>query len=294
MLPAISHRYSVVNGVRLHYAEAGSGKLMLFLHGFPEFWYAWRAQLEAFGTDHHAVAPDMRGYNLSDKPDGVAAYRVKPLVEDLRQLALSFGSDKFVLVAHDWGGAIAWTFALAHPAMLEKLVIINAPHPAVFARELAANPEQQRASQYMNFFRQEKAERVLSENGYERLLRMTLDTWGGGGADAATRAAYLEAWSREGALTGMLNYYRATPLHPPAGDDPGAGQLAIEPKDFMVRVPTLVIWGERDTALLPGNLQGLEQCVPDLTLRRIPEGSHWVIHERTSEVNGLIREFVSR
>jgi len=289
----ISHHYAEANSVRLHYAQAGSGRLMLFLHGFPEFWYAWRAQLEEFGLDHLAVAPDLRGYNLSDRPQDVKAYRAKVLVEDVRRLAGQLTSERFVLVGHDWGGALAWSFAAAHPGLLERLVIVNAPHPVPFARDLAHDQAQQQASRYMNLFRDPKAERVLSENGYARLLRMMSSEWGHAGFGDADRDAYVAAWSQPGALTAMLNYYRASPLYPPEGEDPGAARLELDPAQFRVNVPTLVIWGERDGALLAGNLRGLEQCVPDLRIERIPEGSHWVIHERPAEVNALIRAFVS-
>src|SRR5579862_3479893 len=129
----VKHEYAVVNGIRMHYVTAGSGPLILFAHGFPEFWYEWHRQLDEFGRDHHAVAPDLRGYNLTDKPQDVEHYRVKHLIQDLRALADHLGSPKFTLVAHDWGGAVAWAFALAHPELLEKLVIINAPHPGIFA-----------------------------------------------------------------------------------------------------------------------------------------------------------------
>jgi pimeloyl-ACP methyl ester carboxylesterase len=290
----ISHHATQANGIRLHYAQAGAGALMLFLHGFPEFWYAWRRQLEEFGRDHLAVAPDLRGYNLSDRPPEVKAYRANVLIEDVRQLAAQLTDQPFILVAHDWGGALAWTFAIAHPERLKALVIINAPHPVPFARDLAADPAQQQASRYMNLFRDPKAERVLSENNHARLLRMMSSEWGHAGFSDADREAYVAAWSQEGALTGMLNYYRASPLYPPIGDDPGAGRVRLDPTQFMVQVPTLVIWGERDGALLPGNLRGLEAYVPDLTVKRIPEGSHWVINERPDEVNALIRAFLSR
>jgi pimeloyl-ACP methyl ester carboxylesterase len=292
-LAAIRHDYASVNGVRLHYAYAGEGPLILFLHGFPEFWYCWKKQLEDFGRDHHAVAPDMRGFNLSDRPADVKQYKARILIEDIRQLAAHLGHDKFVLVAHDWGGAVAWGYAMAHPQTLSKLVIVNSPHPVTFARELAHNPAQQDASQYMNLFRTDKAERVLSENGYERLAKMTLEGWGRGAIDPAERATYVEAWSQPGALTGSLNYYRASPLYPPIGDDPGARALRLAPADFMVRVPTLVIWGMRDQALLPGNLDGLQECVPDLRIERLPEASHWVMHEEPERLNQLIREFIA-
>jgi pimeloyl-ACP methyl ester carboxylesterase len=291
-LTAIHHDYASVNGVRLHYAHAGRGPLILFLHGFPEFWYCWRKQLEDFGGDHLAVAPDLRGFNLSDRPADVKRYKARILVEDVRQLAGHFGQEKFVLVGHDWGGAVAWAYAMAHPQSLRKLVIVNSPHPVAFARELAHNRAQQDASQYMNLFRTDKAERVLSENNYERLAKMTLESWGRGSFDAAEKAAYVEAWSQPGALTGSLNYYRASPLYPPVGEDPGAKALQLDPADFMVRVPTLIVWGMRDQALLPGNLDGLETCVPDLRIERLPEATHWVMHDEPQRLNQLIREFI--
>jgi len=234
----------------------------------------------------------MRGFNLSDRPADVKQYKARILIEDIRQLAAHLGHEKFVLVAHDWGGAIAWGYAMAHPQTLSKLVIVNAPHPIAFARELAHNPAQAEASQYMNLFRTDKAERVLSENNYERLAKMTLEGWGRGAVDPAARAAYVEAWSQPGALTGGLNYYRASPLYPPIGDDPGARALHLAPADFMVRVPTLVVWGMRDAALLPGNLDGLQECVPDLRIERLAGASHWVMHEEPARLNQLIREVI--
>lgn len=159
--PAWKDGYAEVNGVRLHFVEQGQGPLILFLHGFLEFWYAWKDMLAGFGCDHHAVALDMRGYNLSFKPASIDAYRIPVILEDVRALAAKLGAAKFVLVGHDWGGVIAWAFAAQHPQMLEKLVIINAPHPTVFARELANNPEQQKASSYFNLLNSPEAEPVL-------------------------------------------------------------------------------------------------------------------------------------
>ncbi|HSD44060.1 MAG TPA: alpha/beta hydrolase [Burkholderiales bacterium] len=289
MTVAISHHYADANGIRLHYAAAGSGPLVLFLHGFPEFWYAWWAQLAEFGRDRLAVAPDQRGHNLSDKPAGVDAYKAKHLIADVRALALALGRERFALVAHDWGGAIAWSFAIAHPEMLDKLVIVNAPHPIAFARELGGNPVHQRASSYMNLFRDAKAERVMSEDKYRRLARMSVDAWNAGSDE---RRAYLEAWAQPGALSCMLNWYRASPFYPPTGNDLGAARLKLDPRDFVVRVPTLVIWGMRDDFLLPSLLDGLDECVPDLRIERIPEGTHWVIHEQPERVNALIRAFL--
>ena len=295
-MATIEFRYAALpNGITLHYAACGAGSPILFVHGFPEFWYEWKDLLADFGRDHLALAPDMRGYNLSSKPGEVEAYRTKHLVEDLRLLLDHLGARRCVMVGHDWGGAVAWSFAAMHPERLDQLIIINAPHPVIFARELRDNPAQQQASAYMNLFRSAKAERVLAEDNYLRLQRSTLDAWAanGGAATEADRAAYLAAWSQPGALTGGLNYYRASPLHPP---DSGAPTEApdLAPDAFLVRVPTLVIWGERDHALLLGNLEGLERQAQDLRVIRIPEGSHWVVHEQPARIAGLIRAFIGR
>ena len=287
----MEHVWADVNGIRLHYVTAGTGPLILFVHGFPEFWYMWRRQLDEFARDHQAVAPDMRGYNLSSKPDGVAAYEVRHLVEDLRALADHLGHRRFVLVGHDWGGVAAWAFAIAPPDRLERLVIVNAPHPGVFAREIRENPAQQEASRYMLTFRSGGAEALLAENGYARLIQMFRHDLGERFTEAV-RAAYVEAWSQPGALTGGLNYYRAAGVGPPAADGAPARSFGGDPSRLTVRVPTLVIWGERDRALLTGNLDGLERFVPDLGVRRVPHGSHWVVHEEPDLVNQAIRDFL--
>jgi pimeloyl-ACP methyl ester carboxylesterase len=304
------HREASVNGVKLHYVTAGRGKLVLFLHGFPEFWYAWRAQLEELGRDHHAVAVDLRGYNLSSKPAEVEQYRLPHLVEDVRALAAHLKAKRLVLVGHDWGGVIAWVFAMQHPKLVEKLVIINAPHPLIFQRELQENTAQQQASQYMNFFRSAGAETAISANNYAAFVEGILgEGLKKGYFTEEDRTAYIAAWSQPGALTGGLNYYRAAAVGPPvpAADpaaSPGGEATAKEPGPVAgeelrrlpaggnVTVPTLVIWGEQDQALLVGNLNGLERYVSDLTVRRIPDGSHWVVHEHPDRVNTLIREFL--
>src|SRR5229473_5759191 len=209
-------RYADVNGVHLHYVEQGKGPLILFLHGFPEFWYSWKELLADFGRDHHAVAVDMRGYNLSSRPETVDAYRVPIIVEDIRALAVKLKAKKFVLVGHDWGGVIAWAFAAKHPKMLDRLVIINAPHPTVFARLLASNPAQQKASAYFNLFTSPQAEQVLSANNYAAMLQAL-----GSAINDEDRKQYLAAWHQPGGLTGGLNYYRASQLRSPAGAAPG-------------------------------------------------------------------------
>ena len=290
----LTHNYAEVNGVRLHYVAAGQGPLILFLHGFPEFWYEWKKQLPEFGQDHLAVAPDMRGYNLSAKPAALDQYRMKHLVEDVRALAEHLGHKKFVLVGHDWGGAVAWAFALAHPECLDKLIIVNAPHPGIFVRELRDNPSQQKASEYMLMFRSPEAEQKLTGNNCELLSRLLLrDLLNRGAFTEDDRKAYLDAWTQPGAITGGLNYYRANRTGPPAaGETPTS--FAVDPAMLTVRVPALVIWGEKDSALLVNNLAGLDEFVPDLTIRRVPDASHWIIHEKPTEVNSYIRDFIQR
>ena len=286
----MDHRYANVNGVRLHYVTAGVGPLMLFIHGWPDFWLCWKNQLAEFSGDHQAVAPDTRGINLSDKPTDVRAYHARELVEDMRQLIAQLGDGRAIVVAHDWGGAAAWNLAAQHPECVEKLVIINSPHPILFARELANDPEQQKASQYMLLLRDPKAERVLSENNFARMFRQ-FDGWmkSPNPPEQATLDLYREAWTQPGALTAGLNYYRASPLRPVASGE----ALDLPAEQFTVRVPTLVIWGDQDTALRPGLLKGLDQYVPDLRIERISEGSHWVAHEYPARVNQLIRDFVA-
>ncbi|HEV8586765.1 MAG TPA: alpha/beta hydrolase [Methylomirabilota bacterium] len=289
------HGFMDVNGVRLHYVTEGAGPPIVFVHGFPEFWYEWTRQLAEFGRDHRAIAFDMRGHNLSSKPAELDAYRVTHLVEDLRALTEALGVRRFTLVGHDWGGAVAWAFAIAHADRLERLVIVNAPHPTIFARLLREDPGQQKASEYMLAFRSAKAEQMLAADDFAALKRIVLaDLLATGRFTAEDEAAYVAAWSQPGALTGGLNFYRAAKVGPPARDGaPASGTLGTGAPASMVRVPTLVIWGEKDTALLPQNLEGLEQYVPELTIRRIPDGTHWVIHEQPAVVNRLIREFVA-
>ncbi len=294
----VEHATVEANGLRLHCARAGAGPLILFLHGFPEFWRAWRRQLEHFGARGRlAAAPDLPGYGLSDKPADVARYRMRHLVEDVRALAAALTRERFVLVGHDWGGGVAWALAAAHPELLSHLVIVNSPHPVTFWRELVHSPAQREASRYMLLLRSPEAERLLSQDEYARLWELA---FGGAWAPAGSpfgeedRRAYLEAWARPGALSGGLAWYRASPLYPPTPEDPGPARLALRAEDFTVRVPTLVLWGMRDRALLPGCLDGLEACVPDLEVVRVPGASHWIVHEEPELVNREIERFIAR
>lgn len=294
--PAVTtgHFVRVAPDVRLHSAECGTpgAPLMLFLHGFPEFWYAWRALLPAFGVRFHAVAPDLRGCNLSDKPADVHAYRVPALVADVDALVQRLGHERCILVAHDWGGALAWSYAIAHPQRVEKLVILNAPHPVPFARALAHDAAQQAASQYMNWLRRTGSEAVLARDGFARLDEFFLRPGGAGWFRGEVRDAYHAAWAQPGAITGGVNYYRASPLHPPAGDEAGAALLALVEEDFVVRAKTLVIWGEGDTALLPVLLDGLDRLVPGVRVVRLAGATHWLVHEQPQRIIREIAGFV--
>jgi pimeloyl-ACP methyl ester carboxylesterase len=295
----IRHSFADVNGVRIHYASSGAGttagasKLILFLHGFPEFWYAWRQQLVEFGRDYFAVAPDMRGYNLSSKPAEIERYEISQLVGDVRALVGHLGAKSCCLVGHDWGGVVAWAAAIACPDVVEKLVIINSPHPAIFQRELLENPAQQQASQYMLVFRSPEAEAMLSANNFALMQDSILgEGLRQGYFTEADRRAYVEAWSQPGALTGGLNYYRAAKIGPPTGSGDEASRMKLNFPSLDVKAPTLVIWGEKDPYLLTGNLNGLDRYVRNLRVERIPDGTHWVVHEKPALVNSLIRGFL--
>ena len=282
----ITFGYAHVNGIDMHYAKTGHGKkLLLLVHGFPEFWYEYKDVLAAYANsdEYTVIAPDMRGYNLTSKPVDEKEYQVSYMVEDLRQLAESLHFKKFIMVAHDWGGVVAWEFAIVHPEYLNKLVIIDAPHPALFTHAIATNHEQQKASQYMAFFRSPQAEPVLSADHYAKLVDLVMGNGlKTGSFTEVDKEEYLKAWSQPGALTGGLNYYRAS-------HDFGSG---LSPSSYNVNVPTLVIWGEKDSALLVSLLDGLDQYVPNLTVKVIPGASHWVIHEKPDLVIGYIEDFI--
>jgi epoxide hydrolase 4 len=284
------------NGIRLHYASCGDRRrpLALLLHGFPEYWGAWEELLPSFADTHYAVAPDLRGFNLSSQPAEVAAYRVREIVGDLERFVAHLGFDRAIVVAHDWGGAVAWQWAIARPERVSKLVILNSPHPVPFARELAVNPVQQHASAYMNWLRAPGAETALAKDDFVRLdeFFLGMQRADAGWYTAERRARYRAVWAR--GLTGGLNYYRASPLYPPTDGDPGPTALHLKPADFRVQVPTLVIWGEADTALPVTLLDGLTELVDDLTVHRLPRATHWLAHEEPDEVARHIFDFIGR
>ena len=292
----MEHRYATPNGCRLHYVAAGDGKPILFMHGFPQFWFLWRHQLDDLGRDHAVFAPDMRGYNLSDKPEDVEAYRMRNLLGDLRGLVEELGIAPFTLVGHDWGGIVSWAFALKHPELLERLVIIDSPPPFTWNRDLRESPRQRDAVNYMIELSKPspEPEEMLAANDFS-LMEQIVERIGGASArlSDSERSAYHEAWSQPGALRGGLNYYRAAQM----GEQVAAGgvpeEYAAKITSQRVSVPTLVIWGENDPALLPTLTRGLEEWVPDMRLELLPGAGHWVPYEKPDEVNALIREFVN-
>jgi pimeloyl-ACP methyl ester carboxylesterase len=283
-LSELRHREARVNGVRLHYVEVGSGPLVILLHGFPEFWYSWRHQLPALATaGFHALAPDLRGYNLSDKPSSVNAYRLDKLLGDVLGLIQEAGAERATVVGHDWGGVIAWQLAMQHPQGIEKLVILNAPHPAAYRRELRSWRQLLKAW-YIFFFQMPVLpEQVLAAGDFDfldRLLRRCALH-----PQAFTKEdvrLYKQALARPGALTAALNYYRAL-RHPL--------QRSL-PETAPVLAPTLVLWGERDAYLSSSLTEGLSAWVPNLRIVRFPDVSHWIQNEAPERVNRLMIDFL--
>jgi pimeloyl-ACP methyl ester carboxylesterase len=271
------------HGVTLSCRAAGSGApRVLFLHGFPEAAFAWDEMLQRLAPAGRGVAPHLRGFERSSCPREVEAYRPRHLVADVAALIETLGGPVDLLVAHDWGGAVAWNLAAVQPQLMRRLLIINSPHPATFLRELRGNPEQQRASAYMNFLCRPDAEELLAESDYARLWPFFEEMGGHAWLDEAMRARYRAVWSM--GLTGGLNYYRASPLRPARSPQDTLHTLEIPDALTTVRVPTTVLWGERDRALLPGLLNGLERWVPRLEIVRVPEASHWIVHEQPERV----------
>jgi epoxide hydrolase 4 len=295
-MTAISHNTATIGDINIHYAQSGADNedLVLMLHGFPEFWYTWRQQLPDIGQSYHAVAPDMRGYNLSDKPEGIKSYRINHLMADMFGLADNLGYEKFYLVAHDWGAGVAWAMAIAHPEKIKGLIIMNGPHPFIFSELLSKNDTQIAQSQYMAYFRNEDIEDKILANDCEWLLKWTFEKHlAVGQMTEEDKKAYLKAWIQPDALKSMLNYYRASPLTPATAENKGKG-FGLDPADFVVNVPTLVIWGEADHALVPENLDGLEDLVPDLQIIRLPNVTHWITHEAPETVSKEILSFVDK
>lgn len=293
-MPIRTYPQLLPHGITLSCRAAGqpdAAQRVLLLHGFPEAAFVWDEVMQALAPQALCVAPNLRGYEHSSAPAEVAAYRPKHLVADVLALidqVAGVGRPIDLLVAHDWGGGVAWNLAALAPQRVRRLVILNSPHPGALLRELQHNPAQREASAYMRLLVQPDAAALLAANGFARLWAM-LDRFGQAGwLTPALRAQYEAVW-RCG-LDGALNYYRASPLKPPAGpDDRTLDTLALPDSVVRVTVPTTVLWGERDHALLPGLLDGLSQWVPQLVLQTRPDASHWVVHEAPDWVIGHLQ-----
>jgi epoxide hydrolase 4 len=272
------------HGITLACRAAGEGRVRaLLLHGFPEAAFVWDEVMERLAPRAATVAPNLRGYIGSSAPAEVGAYRAKHLVADLVALIEALGAPLPLLVAHDWGGACAWALAAQRPDLIQRLLIINSPHPATFLRDLKHDAAQQAASAYMNWLCQPDAERLLAEDDFRRL-------WGGFLQSPAwltpeLKDRYREAWRNQGrGLTPPLNYYRASPLRPPLAATDAIHTLELPDAAVTVTVPTTVLWGELDTALRPSLIEGLERWVPRLAVHRVPDAGHWIVHEQPGRV----------
>jgi pimeloyl-ACP methyl ester carboxylesterase len=282
----LRHGYADLGEVRLHYVEAGpqDGPPVVLLHGFPDFWYSWRHQIPALAAAGlRVIAPDMRGYNLSSKPAAVSAYTPRRLAGDIRELIRERGFERACMAGHDWGAAVAWALAMAHPDVVERLAILNGPHPRRMLAALRRPGRQLARSWYMFFFQLPwLSERAVSAGDWW-MLRYSFERDARPGAfTPADLDRYREAWSQPGAVTAMLNYYRASMRRPPSG---GGG---LPP----VQAPTLVIWGERDRALGAELAEPARADVPGLErVVRLPDASHWVQHDEPERVSELLIEF---
>lgn len=292
------HRIALSTGVELDVFTAGdpANPPIIFLHGFPESHRTWRHQMAALSSDHYCIAPDQRGYAGSGKPTDVSDYTTDKIAEDLFALADALGISGFTLVGHDWGGAIVWMAAMQNPQRVQKLIVCNGPHPLIFQRSLFDDMAQREASQYIRTFRSRYIEEQIAENGLEWFFDnsfakfLSEDMLG-----PNDRAEYLAEWSHPGAMEAMLNWYRASAIIVP----PMKGESEEMPArpDYLdtdfpkLSVPTLIVWGKKDRALLPCQLAGLDNLIDDVTIKRVDAG-HFVPWEAPDAVNTAIREWL--
>ncbi len=272
----VQHHFAESNGVKIHYATLGapSKPLIVFVHGFPDFWFSWRHQMEALSKDYYTAALDLRGYNLSDKPEGVENYDMRLLVADVLAVIKDAKRDKAIVAAHDWGGAIAWQLAMHVPQAVEKLIIVNLPHPKGLSRELANNPQQQKNSEYARNFQLADAHQKLTAEGLARLVPENV------------REKYIEAFKRS-SFESMLNYYKRNYPRPPY-------QESASPL-IKVQCPVLMFHGLKDWALLPGALNNTwEWLDQDLTLVTIPNAGHWSHWDAAETVTKTMQGWLAR
>ena len=271
----VEHGYADSNGVKIHYVSLGQGPLIVMIHGFPDYWYTWRSQMDALSTNYQVVALDMRRYNLSDKPKGVENYDMRLLIGDVAAVIHHLGKNRAIIVGHDWGGAVAWQFAMNLPDMTEKLIVLNLPHFRGLMRELAHNPEQQKNSQYARTFQEEDAHKTLTAEA--------LAAWV---TEEAARKKYIEAFRRSD-FEAMLNYYRQNYPREPYVEDTSP--------IVKVKVPVLMFHGLKDPYLLHQALNGTWEWIDnELTLVTIPGASHFVHRDAAESVTRTMKMWLAR
>lgn len=293
MNPQVEPTYIHANGIRLHVAQAGpeDGPLVILLHGFPEFWYGWAKQIEPLaGAGFRILVPDQRGYNLSDKPEGIDAYRINNLGADVTGLIKAVGREKAVVVGHDWGAAVAWYLAFRYPKRVERLVILNVPHPQVMLSNLRRNLRQMLKSWYMFFFQIPRLpEWMMSRGDFAPLRRMMRASSKPVTFSEADLDRYTRAWSQPGALTAMLNWYRAMFKGSSRSQSSSAG-----PRSFHITVPTLMIWGAKDIALSREMAQQSIDLCEQGELVFFENATHWVQHDEAERVTQLLLDFLGK
>jgi pimeloyl-ACP methyl ester carboxylesterase len=289
-------RIALSTGVTLNVALAGpeDGEPIVFLHGFPESHRTWRNQIADLSRDYRVIAPDQRGFAASDKPEGVENYHTDKIIADVTALADALDVKHFTLVGHDWGGAVAWAAALTHPLRVKRLVIVNAPHPLIFQKSLIEDEAQREASQYITFLRASGAEAAIAAIGADSFLeKLLLSHSDPTKLPDEEREAYRHDWQQPGALTPMLNWYRGSKIVVPAPAEEASAPLWTHAPFPALRMPTLVVWGLKDPALLPIQLNGLDDLVKDLRLVTSPTAGHFITWEEPGIVTSAIRDFLA-
>ena len=288
-------RVDLATGVELDVIVAGhpTNPPIILLHGFPESHRTWRHQIPDLARDHFVLAPDQRGYAGSSKPVGVDHYTPDKLVADILALADRFDIGRFTLVGHDWGGAIAWMAALQHPDRVARLIILNAPHPFIFQKTMFDDPAQREASQYIRAFRETTLEQHINQIGLDAFFDGSFMRHTDFEKVRDEKPVYLQQWAEPGALTAMLNWYRASAIQVPAMGEEAQRPAFLDAPFPPIKVPTLVIWGMKDKALLPSQLDGLDALVPDLTIEKVDAG-HFVPWEAPEAVTAAMRAWLDR
>jgi epoxide hydrolase 4 len=296
-MPQIQSQFIEANGLSFHCLTAGdpSRPLLLMLHGFPEYSGGWEEMLERLSDDYFCVAPDQRGYNTSSKPEGVIEYTGGKLARDAAAILTHFAPHARAVIGHDWGASVAYALTFARPDLMDKLIILNGAHPLPFQRALATGGPQAEASQYIDYLRSPKAEARLSADDFSNLAALFADGMDMSWLSGRRLEKYLNAWGQPGALTGMLNWYRATPMQvaKPGQPIPPDEIKVLDPAKLRVKPPHLLIWGKNDTALKMSAHEGLGDLCDDLTIRYFDDADHWIIHQQPDAVAAVIRDYLS-